>query len=42
LIAAQALGDANALRSREYLLLRLNLKNRAEGISNLLAAAEAL
>jgi glucose-6-phosphate isomerase len=42
LLAAQALGDANALRSREYLLLRLNLKNRAEGISNLLASAEAL
>jgi hypothetical protein len=42
LIAAQALGDANALKIREYPLLRLNLKNRADGISNLLAAAEAL
>jgi glucose-6-phosphate isomerase len=42
LIAAQALGDANALRLREYPLLRLNLKNRAQGISNLISAAEAL
>lgn len=42
LIAAQALGDANALTLRKYPLLRLNLKNRAEGIAHLLAAAEDL
>jgi glucose-6-phosphate isomerase len=42
LIAAQALGDADALRLRKYPLIRLNLKNRAQGITNLLAAAESL
>jgi glucose-6-phosphate isomerase len=42
LIAAQALGDANALRLRKYPLLRLHLKNRAQGIASLITAAEAL
>ena len=42
LIAAQALGDANALTLREYPLLRFNLKKRKEGIADLLAAAKSL
>ena len=42
LIAAQALGDANALTLRTYPLLRFNLKKRKEGIAALLAAAISL
>ena len=42
LIAAQALGDANALTLRKYPLLRFNLKKRKQGIAALLAAAESL
>jgi len=42
LLAAQALGDGNALVSRKYPLLRFNLKNRAVGISELLDAAKSL
>ena len=35
LVAAQALGDGNALASRKYPLLRLNLSNRSAGIDQL-------
>lgn len=42
LLAAQALGDGQALASRRYPLLRFNLKNRAEGISELLDAVKSL
>lgn len=42
LIAAQALGDGQALTSRKYPLLRFNLTNRQVGISELLEAAKAL
>jgi glucose-6-phosphate isomerase len=42
LIAAQALGDANALELRKYPLLRLNLKQRKKGIESLLEAAKSL
>ena len=42
LIAAQALGDANALTSRKYPLLRFNLKKRPEGIASVLDAAQSL
>jgi glucose-6-phosphate isomerase len=42
LIAAQALGDGQALASRKYPLLRFNLTNRQVGISELLQAARAL
>ena len=38
LVAAQALGDGNALASRKYPLLRLNLTNRSAGIDQLLEA----
>ncbi len=36
LLMAQALGDAHALRSREFPLLRIHLKNRSEGIAAIL------
>jgi glucose-6-phosphate isomerase len=42
LIAAQALGDGEALSSRGRPVLRLHLKNRKEGISEILAAARAI
>ena len=42
LIAAQALGDANALTLRKYPLLRFNLKSRKDGITELIAAAKSL
>jgi len=42
LLAAQALGDGKALASRKYPLLRLNLTDRAMGITELLKAAKAL
>jgi glucose-6-phosphate isomerase len=42
LIAAQALGDAQALASRKYPLLRLNLINRSVGIDELLTALKSL
>jgi glucose-6-phosphate isomerase len=42
LIAAQALGDANALALRKYPLLRLNLKQRQSGIESILGAAQSL
>ena len=42
LIAAQALGDGEALASRKYPLLRLNLINRSVGINELLTALKSL
>ncbi len=42
LIDAQAVGDGKALASRKYRLLRFNLTNRAVGINELLAAAQAI
>lgn len=42
LISAQALGDAKALASRGYPLLRFNLQIRAQGIDALLDAAKSL
>lgn len=42
LIAAQALGDGEALASRKYPLLRLNLINRSVGIDELLTALKSL
>ena len=42
LIAAQALGDGEALASRKYPLLRLNLINRRVGIDELLTALKSL
>ncbi len=42
LVAAQALGDAKALESRKYPLLRFNLTNRSAGITELLRAVKAL
>ena len=42
LIAAQALGDGDALASRKYPLLRLNLINRSVGIDELLTALKSL
>ncbi len=42
LIAAQALGDGQALSSRKYPLLRLHLNNRATGIDRLISALTSL
>ena len=42
LLMAQALGDGEALASRSLPLMRIHLKNRSEGISELLAAISAL
>jgi glucose-6-phosphate isomerase len=42
LIAAQALGDANALTKRNYPLLRFNVKSRKTGIAEIIAAAKSL
>jgi glucose-6-phosphate isomerase len=42
LLMAQALGDAQALASRNFPQLRVHLKNRAQGIAELLAALSAL
>ena len=42
LVAAQALGDGNALASRKYPLLRFNLTNRSVGIDQLLEAVKSL
>lgn len=36
LLMAQALGDARALKSREFPLVRIHLKNRSEGIAAIL------
>ena len=42
LIAAQALGDGEALSSRNLPVMRLHLKNRGEGIAEILSAARAI
>jgi glucose-6-phosphate isomerase len=42
LLMAQALGDARALATRKYPLLRLHLANRGAGISQIVSAAQAL
>jgi len=42
LLMAQALGDARALATRKYPLLRLHLTNRSAGIDQILSAAQAL
>lgn len=42
LIAAQAMGDANALALRKYPVLRFNLQERGSGIASVLAAAKSL
>jgi glucose-6-phosphate isomerase len=42
LLMAQALGDARALATRKYPLLRLHLSNRIAGIDQLLTAAQGL
>ena len=42
LIAAQALGDGQALSSRHLPVMRLHLKNRAEGVAEILSAARAI
>jgi glucose-6-phosphate isomerase len=42
LIMAQALGDAAALQSRDFPVLRIHLKNRSAGITQLLSALEDL
>ena len=42
LLMAQALGDGQALSSRELPLLRIHLKNRALGISEIIAALKKL
>ena len=42
LIAAQALGDGEALSSRNLSVMRLHLKNRGEGIAEILSAARAI
>ena len=42
LVMAQALGDNEALRARNYPTLRFHLKNRAAGIEELIRAADSL
>ena len=42
LIAAQSLGDGEALSSRNLPVMRLHLKNRGEGIAEILSAARAI
>jgi glucose-6-phosphate isomerase len=42
LLMAQALGDARALATRKYPLLRLHLTERSAGIDQLLSAARKL
>lgn len=42
LIMAQALGDAQALTSRKFTVLRLHLKDRAVGVAEILTAARAI
>jgi Phosphoglucose isomerase len=42
LVTAQALGDGKALASRDFPLLRLNLRNRSVGIEALLTAFKSL
>ncbi len=42
LIAAQALGDGQSLTSRDLPVMRLHLKNRVEGVAEILSAARAI
>ena len=42
LIAAQALGDGQALASRGLTVIRLHLRNRRDGIAEILSAARAI
>ena len=42
LIMAQALGDMEALSSRGFSVIRFHLKNRKQGIAELLSAAEKI
>ena len=42
LIAAQALGDGQALSSRGLTVIRLHLRNRVDGVSAILSAARAI
>lgn len=42
LITAQALGDGEALSSRHLPVVRLHLKNRAQGVAQILSAARAI
>ena len=42
LIAAQALGDGQALASRGFTVIRLHLRNREKGIAEILSAARAI
>jgi len=42
LITAQALGDGEALSSRQLPVMRLHLKDRTQGIAQILAAARAI
>ena len=42
LIMAQALGDMEALSSRDFSVIRFHLKNRKQGIAELLSAAEKI
>ena len=42
LIAAQALGDGQALASRGHTVVRLHLRNREEGVAEILSAARAI
>ena len=42
LLAAQALGDGNALASRNFPLLRLNLTNRSSGIAKIIETIKSL
>ena len=42
LIAAQALGDGQALSSRGRTVIRLHLRNRVDGVAHILSAARAI
>ncbi len=42
LIMAQALGDAQALESRGFTVMRLHITNRADGVAEILAASRSI
>ena len=42
LLSAQALGDGNALASRNFPLLRLNLTDRSSGIAKIIETIKSL
>ncbi|TRZ85863.1 MAG: glucose-6-phosphate isomerase, partial [Streptomycetaceae bacterium] len=42
LIMAQALGDAQALASRGFTVMRLHITNRADGVAEILAASRSI